>query len=74
PNYFADSPGADSPGADSSGSDAQNAHHHRSLLAEVMVGVGFRQHPNEWWHFSAGDQLWAWQEGDGVIARYGRAS
>ena len=52
--------------------EAQKAHHHRSLLAEVMVSVGFRQHPNEWWHFSWGDQLWAWQTGDGAIARYGK--
>ncbi|MGD1864307.1 MAG: M15 family metallopeptidase [Phormidesmis sp.] len=52
---------------------AQKAHHHRSLLASVMVGVGFRQHPNEWWHFSAGDQLWAWQVGDGTTAYYGGA-
>ncbi len=52
---------------------AQAAHRHRSLLASVMVGVGFRQHPNEWWHFSLGDQLWAWQVGEGAIARYGGA-
>jgi len=59
----------------------QKAHHHRSLLASVMVGVGFCQHPNEWWHFSAGDQLWAWQMGSkmadpnqgATIARYGGA-
>lgn len=49
----------------------QKAHHHRGLLSQVMVGVGFRQHPNEWWHFSAGDQLWAWQVGEDAIARYG---
>ena len=51
----------------------QKAHQHRNLLASVMVGVGFRQHPNEWWHFSAGDQLWAWQVGDGTTAYYGGA-
>ena len=53
--------------------EAQKAHHHRSLLAEVMMGVGFCQHPNEWWHFSVGDQMWAWQEGGNAIARYGLA-
>lgn len=51
----------------------QKAHHHRSLLAEVMMSVGFRQHPNEWWHFSVGDQLWAWQTGPEQIAQYGNA-
>ena len=25
-----------------------------------MKFSGFVQHPNEWWHFSYGDQLWAW--------------
>jgi len=52
----------------------QKAHHHRSLLAEVMMSVGFRQHPNEWWHFSMGDQLWALQAGNGKNARYGNAA
>ncbi|MFM7652374.1 MAG: D-alanyl-D-alanine dipeptidase, partial [Vulcanococcus sp.] len=34
-------------------------------------GAGFEQHPNEWWHFSYGDQLWAWRAGQDV-ACYGR--
>ncbi len=51
--------------------------HHRRLLRDVMEGAGFRQHPNEWWHFSQGDQLWAWlnqQEHPEIeyLARYGR--
>ena len=25
-----------------------------------MRSAGFVRHPNEWWHFSHGDQLWAW--------------
>ena len=33
----------------------------RNLLREVMHKYGFAQHPNEWWHFSYGDQLWAWK-------------
>ena len=33
----------------------------RDLLNEIMVKHGFVQHPNEWWHFSYGDQLWAWK-------------
>ncbi|MEM9087607.1 MAG: M15 family metallopeptidase [Cyanobacteria bacterium P01_F01_bin.53] len=51
----------------------QQYHHHRSLLNNAMAAAGFRQHPNEWWHFSLGDQLWAWQMGAGTIARYGKA-
>ena len=33
----------------------------RNLLKEIMVKFEFVQHPNEWWHFSYGDQLWAWK-------------
>ena len=33
----------------------------RNLLREVMNKFGFAQHPHEWWHFSYGDQLWAWK-------------
>ena len=33
----------------------------RNLLKEIMIEFGFAQHPNEWWHFSYGDQLWAWK-------------
>ena len=33
----------------------------RNLLRETMTKFGFAQHPNEWWHFSYGDQLWAWK-------------
>ena len=32
----------------------------RIFLQEIMTKFGFAQHPNEWWHFSYGDQLWAW--------------
>ena len=35
-------------------------HNRRSLLSSVMKHAGFVQHPNEWWHFSYGDQLWSW--------------
>jgi zinc D-Ala-D-Ala dipeptidase len=52
---------------------AQRYHQHRSLLHNAMSAAGFRQHPNEWWHFSLGDQLWAWQVGNGTIAKYGNA-
>jgi D-alanyl-D-alanine dipeptidase len=43
----------------------------RDLLASVMLEAGFAQHPNEWWHFSHGDQLWTWRTGDHQ-AIYGR--
>jgi len=43
----------------------------RDLLAAVMLEAGFAQHPNEWWHFSHGDQLWAWRTGN-KQATYGR--
>ncbi len=35
-------------------------HNRRTLLFSVMQHAGFVQHPNEWWHFSYGDQLWSW--------------
>lgn len=46
-------------------------HHNRGLLRDAMEGAGFAQHPNEWWHFSYGDQLWAWRRGE-PSACYGR--
>lgn len=42
----------------------------RDCLATVMMQAGFHQHPNEWWHFSYGDQMWA--EAQGTTAIYGR--
>jgi D-alanyl-D-alanine dipeptidase len=41
-----------------------------------MATAGFKRHLNEWWHFSYGDQIWAWlmtQEGERTVAKYGRA-
>lgn len=46
-------------------------HRHREALRSAMVQAGFAQHPNEWWHFSHGDQLWAWQQQQ-PLAIYGR--
>lgn len=63
PSYFADKP------------EGQVFHRHRRILLGAMQAAGFRQHPNEWWHFSLGDQLWAWL-GDKqglAVAKYGRA-
>ena len=55
----------------------QQYHANRQLLFNVMRSAGFLQHPNEWWHFSLGDQMWAWltnqaNPNNSVTARYGR--
>ena len=68
PDYFMNA-------ADESG---RRFHANRCLLREVMYAEGFRQHPDEWWHFSRGDQLWAWLERENgnnpaTDAIYGRA-
>ncbi|WP_041238394.1 M15 family metallopeptidase [Gloeothece citriformis] len=67
PNYYAKSTIA----------QEQSYHHNRELLHTVMRGAGFRRHPGEWWHFSLGDQMWAWlynqeQPKQTIIAYYGR--
>jgi zinc D-Ala-D-Ala dipeptidase len=54
-------------------------HYYRQLLHDVMYSAGFRRHLGEWWHFSLGDQMWAWlcsQENPShtVAARYGRVA
>lgn len=50
----------------------QGYHQKRELLNQIMTKAGFLRHPGEWWHFSLGDQMWAWQ-GQKAIAYYGRA-
>ncbi|MBF2051753.1 MAG: D-alanyl-D-alanine dipeptidase [Elainella sp. C42_A2020_010] len=40
--------------------DRVRFHQNRLLLRQAMMAGGFLQHPQEWWHFSYGDQLWAW--------------
>lgn len=37
----------------------EEARANRRLLHWLMSEAGFAGHPNEWWHFSWGDQLWA---------------
>lgn len=37
----------------------QEARANRRLLHWLMTEEGFAGHPDEWWHFSWGDQLWA---------------
>jgi zinc D-Ala-D-Ala dipeptidase len=49
----------------------------RQVLNVVMRSAGFARHYHEWWHFSWGDQLWAWSEmrsdlSKVLVARYGR--
>jgi D-alanyl-D-alanine dipeptidase len=49
----------------------------RDFLNEIMTAAGFLRHPGEWWHFSQGDQLWAWQQNQRqstgrYVACYGR--
>ncbi|MDJ0538955.1 MAG: M15 family metallopeptidase, partial [Microcystis sp. M53603_WE2] len=39
--------------------------------AKVMEEAGFSRHKGEWWHFSLGDQMWAWSL-DRAYAIYGR--
>ena len=53
-------------------SEARRWHQRRQLLAEVMGSAGFVQHPNEWWHYSFGDQLWAWRKA-AAVAIYAEA-
>lgn len=50
---------------------SQQYHRHRQLLNRIMTEVGFCRHPDEWWHFSLGDRLWAWLNHT-AIAHYGR--
>ncbi len=69
PDHFAPSDAAADP-------DRARFHQHRQILNAAMASTGFRRHPQEWWHFSYGDQLWAWlthqaQPAEGAIARYG---
>lgn len=42
-----------------------------------MTKAGFHRHREEWWHFSYGDQMWAWLENEAnpqshYIAKYGK--
>ncbi|MFE4105677.1 M15 family metallopeptidase [Almyronema epifaneia] len=59
--------------ADKAAAQAQQYHQNRQLLAALLTAVGFKQHPQEWWHFSYGDQMWAWQSRS-PFAYYGKAT
>lgn len=43
----------------------------RDRLGEAMSTAGFVNYPHEWWHFSYGDQYWAWRTRTSA-ALYGR--
>ena len=58
--------------ADRQDPESRRWHQRRQLLADVMGAAGFAQHPNEWWHYSFGDQLWAWRKGV-TVAVYAEA-
>jgi D-alanyl-D-alanine dipeptidase len=51
----------------------QEARANRRLLHWLMAEQGFAGHPDEWWHFSWGDQMWAALT-DAPHAHYGEAS
>src|SRR3954464_628848 len=51
----------------------QEACANRRLLHWLMVEEGFAGHPDEWWHFSWGDQMWAALTG-AASAHYGMAT
>ncbi len=59
-------------GADSFSFSGEEARANRRLLHWLMVEEGFAGHPDEWWHFSWGDQLWAALSG-APAAYYGLA-
>ncbi len=48
----------------------EEARANRRLLHWVMAEEGFAGHPDEWWHFSWGDQMWATLSG-APAAHYG---
>ena len=50
----------------------EEARANRRLLYWVMTEAGFSAHPDEWWHFSFGDQMWAGLTG-ATSAHYGEA-
>jgi D-alanyl-D-alanine dipeptidase len=51
----------------------QEARANRRLLHWLMTEEGFAGHPDEWWHFSWGDQMWAALTGT-AGAHYGLAT
>jgi D-alanyl-D-alanine dipeptidase len=63
--------------ANSCDPNEQRYHEYRQILDRVMTPAGFKRHWNEWWHFSYGDQIWAWLMNQAMpeqfyVAKYGR--
>jgi D-alanyl-D-alanine dipeptidase len=52
---------------------AEEARANRRLLYWTMTEAGFASHPDEWWHYSYGDQMWAALTG-APAAHYGLAA
>ncbi|HAC62377.1 MAG TPA: D-alanyl-D-alanine dipeptidase [Cyanothece sp. UBA12306] len=63
PNYY----------ANSKNETEYTYHRRREILNKIMIKAGFSRHPGEWWHFSLGDQMWAWQTKQ-EIAFYGKVA
>lgn len=59
-------------GAASPSYSDEEARANRRLLHWIMSDAGFAGHPDEWWHFSWGDQLWSALT-DSPAAHYGLA-
>jgi len=51
---------------------SQTAKENRRILREALEQTGLTNYPSEWWHWSYGDQGWAYRAGDGRTAFYGR--
>jgi zinc D-Ala-D-Ala dipeptidase len=76
PDYFAKIM-ADASRPEPERAEAMLADTRRQLLKGVMQEAGFERHLGEWWHFSLGDQMWAWLRRQSQperlwTARYGR--
>lgn len=50
----------------------EEARANRRLLYWLLLEAGFANHPEEWWHYSFGDQMWSALRGEGA-ALYGLA-
>lgn len=42
-------------------------HAHRMMLFNALIGEGFCNFPQEWWHFSYGDRVWAAHYGKDIL-------
>ena len=42
---------------------SEDAMKHRQILSEALSSGGLTNYPSEWWHWSYGDQGWAYRTG-----------